>query len=91
MIESPLTREGPTNSMPLTITYSPVGIGRIRLWIVFGSSMEQMKKLGLCTVHVYVCMYVCISYYTPDRCLPRIHEVIFNNPEGRARGLIEYY
>ena len=22
------------------------------------------------------------SYYTPDRSLPQIHEVIFNNPEG---------
>ena len=25
---------------------------------------------------------VCNSYYTPDRSLPQIHEVIFNNPEG---------
>ena len=34
---------------------------------------------------------VCNRYYTPDRSLPQIHEVIFNNPEGGARGLIEYY
>ena len=27
----------------------------------------------------------------PTRALSEIHEVIFNNPEGGARGVIEYY
>ena len=45
-----------------------------------------------CTgIQITISSTICISYYTPDRSLPRIHEVIFNNPEGGARGLIEYY
>ena len=27
----------------------------------------------------------------PTRALSEIHEVILNNPEGGARGIIEYY
>ena len=33
-------------SMPLEISYSPVGIGQLRLWLLFGEAMENMRKLG---------------------------------------------
>lgn len=34
-------------NMTLDLTYSPVSIGKLRLWKIFAQSMETMKSLGM--------------------------------------------
>eukprot|EP00731_Ephydatia_muelleri_P035336 Em0115g4a len=40
-LKYPLSKE-----MPLDVSYSPVGIGQLRLWLVFSNAMKQMESLG---------------------------------------------
>ena len=35
-----------SDQMPLEITYSPVSVGQLRLWLTFGESMKSMTALG---------------------------------------------
>ena len=41
-MQYPLSKE-----MPLEVSYSPVGIGQLRLWLVFSNAMKQMESLGV--------------------------------------------
>ena len=34
-------------TMPLTISYSPVGLGQFRVWMQFQQSLKALDKLGL--------------------------------------------
>ena len=44
---SPLPSLQPiSQNMTLDLTYEPVGIGKLRLWLIFSHTMHTMKALG---------------------------------------------
>ena len=46
--------------MTLSLSYYPVGLTQLRVWIHFQLAFKTMNKLGM---FVCVCVYVCMCVY----------------------------
>ena len=49
-----------TDPMTLEVSYSPVSVGQLRLWLSFGESMKSMTALGQSVTAAQEVLYVAL-------------------------------
>ena len=65
--------------MPLVISYSPVGLGHLRIWIQLRENMKRMKMLGKNKCATFILCFDGCAVGFQDKDLEMIKELIFSN------------